>query len=196
MDQDSQNTAGPGSPAGRPDPSILTDRLTLAPWTEADLPDVAALNADPEVMRHFPSVLTPAETAEHVGRWADRLARSGFGMLCARERAGGAFVGIIGAQWIPYEADFGPAVEIGWRLARRHWGKGYATEGGAASAARVFALTDQPRVIAVTTLPNTASMAVMRRIGMREIGRFSHPLVPADSPLNPHVLYGLERPAG
>lgn len=175
---------------------IETRRLTMQPWSEVDLADVARLNADPEVMRFFPSPLTREESDAAVVRWHERLVRTGVGMLCAREKATGAFVGIIGAQWVPYEADFAPAVEIGWRLSPSFWGRSLATEGARAAAEHAFATAGVERVVAVALPANGPSIAVMRRLGMRDAGFFEHPLLPPGPPHNPHVLHVLEQAAG
>ena len=168
---------------------VDTERLILRPFGEGDLADVVALNADPEVMRFFPACLTADESAEAMKRWNQRLLDRGIGMLCARERDTADFVGIIGVQWVPFQAAFTPAVEVGWRLARRHWGKGYATEGAAACLDHVFGTTGLDAVLAMAVPSNHASTAVMRRLGMVEIGRFDHPVVPEGSRLRRHVIY-------
>jgi ribosomal-protein-alanine N-acetyltransferase len=96
-------------------------------------------------------------------------------------------------QWVPFEARFTPAMEVGWRLARSAWGHGYATE--AARAALQFAFTEAGlrQVIAMTTPANVRSQAVMRRLGMTRdpAEDFDHPRVPDGHPLRRHVLYRL-----
>lgn len=172
---------------------IDSERLALRAFTKGDLDDLAALNSDPDVMRFFPATMSPAESAEAMKRWNERLAKNGIGMLCARERRDGSFVGIIGAQWVPYPADFTPAIEIGWRLAVSKWGRGLATEGARCVIDYVFATQDVDEVVAVAVLQNVASTAVMHRLGMQEVGRFEHPLVDPGSRLRLHSIHWLSR---
>ena len=94
-----------------------------------------------------------------------------------------------------FEAHFTPCVEIGWRLAREHWGHGYATE--AATAALAFAFGDRAleEIVAFTVPANIPSRRVMGRLGMRRLPAddFEHPAIAAGHPLRSHVLYRLRR---
>ena len=92
------------------------------------------MSADPEVMEFFPAPLTRAESDAFVDRTsrASPSAAAGAGSR-VQERASGAFVGVAGLAPVRFEAHFTPAVEIGWRLARAAWGKGFATEAARAS---------------------------------------------------------------
>ena len=88
-------------------------------------------------------------------------------------------------------------MEVGWRLARSAWGRGFATE-AAREALRVgFDEVGLPEVVSMTSVPNTPSRAVMERLGMtRDPGDdFEHPAVPPGHPLRPHVLYRLRADA-
>src|SRR4051794_25379067 len=100
---------------------IETPRLILRPWRDSDREPFARMNADPRVMELFPASLTPEES--------DALIDRGFGPLAAELRATGEFIGFIGLAVPTFEAHFTPCIEIGWRLAFEHWGKGLATEG-------------------------------------------------------------------
>lgn len=107
---------------------LTTPRLLLRSWRSDDLPAFAEHNADPEVMRYLGHVLTGAQSEELASDIQDLFLRRGIGMLPVERRADGAFLGICGVSYTPWYPDD----EIGWRFAREHWGRGYATESAAA----------------------------------------------------------------
>src|SRR5438874_456386 len=113
-------------------PEIRTPRLLLRPWRASDREPFAALNADPEVMEHFPSTLTHEESDAMLDRVEAHIERHGFGPWAVEIPNVTEFAGFIGLAVPSFEAPFAPAVEVAWRLARVHWGKGYATEGARA----------------------------------------------------------------
>jgi len=164
---------------------ISTSRLLLRRWQDSDREPFATMNADPEVMRYFPAPLTREQSDALVDRIEAHFAEHGYGLWAVE--AQGTFVGFTGLLWATWEAEFTPALEVGWRLARFAWGHGYATEAGA--AALRCGLQHEPRIISVTAVSNTPSRRVMERIGLRFEREFDHPRVPAGSPLQRHVLY-------
>lgn len=172
---------------------LRTDRLLLRHWRDGDREPFAALNADPEVMRHFPAPMSREDSDAFADLIAADIERDGWGWWALEVRGTGAFVGFTGLRRVGFEAHFTPAVEIGWRLARGAWGFGYATE--AARAAARFGLEDLglEEIVSFTVAGNTRSRAVMERLGMTHDagGDFDHPRVPEDSPLRRHVLYRL-----
>lgn len=179
-------------------PTLTTPRLTLRPWETHDLPDFAALNADPEVMRHFPQPLSRAESDAFVDRIRLHSEAHGFGFW-AVEAPGhpASFVGLVGLAAPRFQARFTPCVEIGWRLARAHWGRGYATEAASRALAYGFDVLRLPEIVAFTAVGNERSRAVMRRLGMRRdpADDFDHPNLPAGHTLQRHVLYRLSADA-
>ena len=102
-------------------------RLVLRQWHDDDLREFAALCADPQVMRYFPAPLTRLEAAALIGRVRGHFNEYGFGLWALERKDSGAFIGMTGLLHVGFDADFAPAVEIGWRLARRHWGLGFAS---------------------------------------------------------------------
>lgn len=175
---------------------LTTDRLLLRAWTDADREPFAALNADPEVMEHFPSVLTRAESDHMVDLIAEGLTRRGWGLWAVELREDGAFIGFVGLNEVPFEAEFTPAVEIGWRVARPYWGRGYATEAARAALDCAFGTIGLDRVVSFTALSNVRSRAVMERIGLARVGEFDHPRLPEGHQLRRHVLYAGRPAAG
>ncbi|MBH9579384.1 GNAT family N-acetyltransferase [Inhella proteolytica] len=174
--------------------SLQTPRLLLRPWRDDDLAPYAALNADPEVMRHFPALLSREESDAQAARIRAKLDAQGWGLWAVEVKGGPAFIGFVGLAVPGFEAPFMPATEIGWRLARSAWGQGYASE--AARAALGFGFTELglEAIVSFTAVGNQRSRAVMERIGMQNTGQdFEHPRVPEGSPLRRHVLYRLAR---
>ena len=152
----------------------------------------AALNADPEVMRYFPGLLSREESDELADRIDTQFAREGWGLWALEERATSRFLGFTGLARPTFEASFTPAVEIGWRLSRAAWGFGFATEAARAAASFAFEELALDELVSMTTERNARSRAVMDRLGMWHDAAhdFDHPRVP-DWPLRRHVLYRL-----
>jgi ribosomal-protein-alanine N-acetyltransferase len=177
-------------------PILATARLLLRPWRQADREPFRALNADPQVMRYFPAPLDAAASDRLADRIEANMAMWGFGLWAVEVRCGPAFVGFVGLSVPAFAAHFTPCVEVGWRLARAAWGRGYATE--AAEAALRFGFVEErlDEIVSITVPSNRASRAVMERLGMHHMpADFAHPSLPEDHPLRPHVLYRLRRDA-
>ncbi len=175
---------------------LETERLLLRPWDDADRDVYAAMSADPEVMKYFPAeLMTRAAADAFVDRNQQGFAERGWGWFAVQERASGAFVGVAGLAPVRFEAPFTPAVEIGWRLVRGAWGKGFATEAARASVTFAFDELGLDEVVALAVPANEKSLAVMRRLGMTHdpADDFAHPLVPEDDPLCLCVVYRLTR---
>jgi RimJ/RimL family protein N-acetyltransferase len=174
---------------------VTTDRLILRAWRDADREPFAAMNADPEVMRYFPSTLTREESNRQIDRIVERTASRGFGFWAVEIPGTVEFAGFIGLSVPGFDAPFMPCVEIGWRLARAYWGQGYATEGARASLRYGFETLGATEIVAFTAVGNAPSRRVMDRIGMaRDLdGDFDHPLVPVGHSHRPHGLYRIRR---
>ena len=176
------------------DKQYQTERLTLRAWQEEDKPAFAAMNADPRVMEFFPALRTREQSEAMADECNRRLSRDGFTFWAAELRGTGEFIGFVGLNTFEADLPFCPCVEIGWRLAFAHWGKGYATEAAntcLSLAFNEFALTE---VLSFTTLANVRSRHVMEKIGMVSTNdNFLHPLVDASSGMQEHYLYGITR---
>jgi len=176
-------------------PTLATDRLILRPWRDSDLAPFAALNADPEVMEHFPATLSAAAAAKLAAGIRADMAERGFGWWAAEVPGEAPFIGFVGLSEPSFEASFTPCVEVGWRLARPFWGRGYATEGARAALRFGFEDLGLPEVVSFTTTTNARSQAVMRRLGMAHdpADDFDHPALPEGHRLRRHVLFRLDR---
>ena len=177
----------------QPGVDIETPRLRLRRWRPDDLQPFAALNADPEVMEHFPSALSPEETAAAIGRVEEHFENHGFGFWAAEVPGQASLIGFIGLAVVPFETSFTPCVEIGWRLARPWWGRGLATEGARAALAYGFERLALQEIVAFRVPGNVRSRRVMEKLGMRYSEEFEHPRIDPGHPLRRHVLYRLSR---
>ena len=178
------------------DDGLRTPRLSLRRWRESDLEPFAAMNADPEVMRWFPSVLDRQGSDALVERIEEHFDRRGFGLWAVEvlEPEPAAFVGFVGLAVPRFEPPFrasDPCVEIGWRLARRWWGLGIATEAADEVLRHAFDELRLDEVVSFTVPPNLASQRVMQTLGMRYDGVFHHPGAGPGDWWAPHVLYRL-----
>ncbi len=171
-----------------------TDRLRLRQWRGADREPFAALNADPKVMEFFPAPLDRAASDAMADRCQALIAERGWGFWAVELKHTNEFIGFVGLHIPSAELPFSPCVEVGWRLALRYWGKGFATEAARGSLRVGFELLGLPEIVSFAAVHNVKSRAVMERLGMREaVSTFEHPGVPADSPLRQHCLYRLSR---
>jgi RimJ/RimL family protein N-acetyltransferase len=170
---------------------IRTERLWLRPWRAGDREAFAALNADPEVMEHFSAMLSRAQSEALAERIEAHFIKHGFGLWAVEVPGSVPFAGFLGLSIPAFQVHFTPCVEIGWRLHRSCWGKGYATEGARAALRFGFEALALLEIVSFTVPANLRSRRVMERIGMHHspADDFDHPLMPAGHPLRRHVLY-------
>lgn len=173
---------------------IATERLYLRQWRQSDFAAFAEMNADPEVMRYFPKLLS-AELSNAIANKCQQLISDkgwGFWALSLKDRVKNSdtFIGFVGLNDTHAELPFAPSVEIGWRLRKEYWGQGYATEAAQASLQFAFEELHLNEVVAFTAAVNKPSQRVMERIGMTNIQHnFYHPMLKPNHPLAEHVLY-------
>ncbi len=171
-----------------------TERLRLRQWREADREPFAALNADPKVMEYFPALISREASDASIDAWQSQFAERGWSNWAVELLETGEFAGFVGLTIPRRVLPFSPCVEIGWRLGRAYWGRGFATE-AAVDALRVgFEQIGLSEIVSFTAVSNSKSRAVMERIGMCNANEdFEHPGIPEGSPLRLHCLYRLTR---
>lgn len=142
-------------------------------------------------MRYLPARLTRAQSDRLIAKIEAGFERRGYGLWALELRASGQFLGFTGLEPVSFQACFTPATEVGWRLARSAWGHGYATEAARAALAFGFEQVGLQEVVALTSISNSRSRAVMTRLEMRRDpgDDFDHPNLPPGDPLRRHVLY-------
>jgi len=147
---------------------LRTERLVLREFTEADRADLAALDADPEVMRFInggrPIPRADVETILIPRYLAAYRQWPAFGTWAAEDADG--FVGWFALQPLPDTPDDGRVVELGYRIARDRWRRGYATEGSIALIRKAFTELGVEQVRAQTMTVNTGSRKVMEKAGL------------------------------
>jgi RimJ/RimL family protein N-acetyltransferase len=145
---------------------INTTRLRLRDWREEDRDPFAAMNADPEVARYLGGPQSRAASNARLDDYVRAYEQHGFTRWVVEHRAGG-FLGCVGVMPSRDGHPLGPHHEIGWRLARDGWGRGYATEAAAGALQDAFVRVRLTEILAYTTAENTRSRAVIERLGMQ-----------------------------
>jgi RimJ/RimL family protein N-acetyltransferase len=156
---------------------LETPRLLLRRWRADDVAPMAAINADPEVMRWISDGSTTDEQRTRAGieRCEKEWDRLGFGLFAVEVRKSAELAGFAGLSIPAFLPEVMPAVEIGWRLGRPFWGQGIATE--AARAALRFGLVDRglERIVSIARVGNGASTRIMDKLGMSPERETVHP---------------------
>lgn len=171
-----------------------TERLRLRQWCAADREPFAVLNADSKVMEFYPAPLGRAESDAMANRCQALIAERGWGFWAVETKDTQEFIGFVGLHTPAHELPFSPCVEVGWRLAAMHWGKGFATEASRGALHIGFERLGLPEIVSFTSVGNIRSRAVMQRLGMRQVEEtFEHPAIQVGSSLRKHYLYRLSR---
>lgn len=177
-------------------PELRTERLVLRQWRDDDRDAWAAMNADPRVMEHFPAPLTRAEADHWAGFNAALLEGQGWGLWSVEVLGGAPFIGFTGLLAPDFEVPGRPdgCVEVGWRLAAEHWGRGYAPEAAQAVLDHAFGALGRDEVVSFTAVGNANSRRVMEKLGLVHERDFDHPKLPGHR-LERHALYAITEAA-
>ena len=176
---------------------LETERLILRQWLASDFAVFAEMNADAEVMRYFPQLLSPALSDVIANKCQRLITDKGWGFWAVSRKGHSEqddFIGMVGLNEAHADMPFAPCVEIGWRLHKDYWGQGYATEAARASLKFAVEVLKLNKVVASTAVINKHSQLIMQRIGMTDTQEgFYHPMLDSEHPLAEHVLYKLTR---
>jgi RimJ/RimL family protein N-acetyltransferase len=172
---------------------LTTDRLVLRTWRDRDIAPVAAIFADPAVMRYFLGTRDTAYSERWVAGVRAHFDRLGFGIWALQAPGVADFIGFAGLSEVPDSMPAFPGVEIVWTLAEAYWRQGYATEAARAALTDGFGRLGLSEIVAFTAAVNAPSRGVMAKLGMHHDPRddFQHPRIPEAHVLGPHVLYRL-----
>ena len=172
---------------------IETERLLLREWLPADEALYIEMNRDEKVMEFFPSILTAEQSLMHIVRITELIKNAGYGLFAVERKEDHAFIGFTGFSHPRFEASFTPCIEIGWRIGSEYWNRGYATEAAKACLDFGFEKMEWKDIYSFTSVLNTRSENVMKKIGMQKEGEFDHPLVENGHSLQKHVLYKISQ---
>jgi ribosomal-protein-alanine N-acetyltransferase len=174
--------------------TLSNRRIRLRPWRGEDREAFAIINSDPRVMEFFASPLSRRESDAMIEDIQKHFNQHGFGLWALEVPDVAPLIGFAGLAVKTFPAPFTPCVEVGWRLAFEHWGRGYATEAARLALGYAFGTLALADVVSYTSVTNRRSRAVMERLGMRRdpAEDFDHPALPEGHPLQRHVLYRLD----
>ena len=173
---------------------LRTKRLILRQWKQDDYPLFYRINADPQIMKFYPRTLAEDESNKMADKLRDLISLRGWGLWAIETIEGNEFIGFVGLHEPAYDLPVTPCVEIGWRLNKKYWGYGYATEAAEASLKYAFEELGLSEVYSFASLQNTKSCAVMQRLNMFDTGNnFEHPNMPVGHELREHVLYKITK---
>jgi RimJ/RimL family protein N-acetyltransferase len=174
---------------------IEPPRLTLCPWTEADVPELIRVTNTPAVMEYLGGVRDLALFQAVFTRLQAHQAKNGLCFWFAERRGDGAVLGFCGLRMAKIEPINGE-IEIGWRLREDIWGQGYAREGAMASLEWGWRNLSCKRIVASTVNRNSRSPGLMEWLGMHYVPEmdFDYPGFPHGHFCRPHVTYAISRP--
>lgn len=169
--------------------------LRLRPWQDCDIKPFTEMSDDPDVMQYLLPFSPQFTPEDWINKQTECLYQHGFCYWALERVSTGEFIGTAGLNPVSYNAHFTPAIEVGWRLSRTFWGKGYATQAAKMAINFAFTTLNLPEVVAVTVTNNRRSRSVMERLGMSfdPAENFLHPKVPDGHPLQAHVLYRIKK---
>ena len=153
---------------------LRTPRLRLVELDLTHLSPLAAMLADPVVMRYFPRVMTMAESEQWLRRTMDRYRQHGAGLLAVMQGDAdhSAFLGDCGLQVRAFAGEV--HLELGYHFTRAAWGRGYATEAARACVSLALRHSEVSEVVALIRPENVPSIGVARRVGMSRTGCVLH----------------------
>ncbi len=172
---------------------FTSERLGFRAYTPDDIDPIAAINSDKSVMEFFEKPMTAEDTLDFIRRQEEQLRLNGYCFFVTELIESQMVLGSIGLGYRDYPSPMRPFVDVGWRLKKSEWGKGYATEGAKACLAFGFAM-GIPEIFAITPVINKPSERVMQKCGMQPFGQFDYPFLPSDHRLNPHLIYHIQNP--
>lgn len=168
---------------------IKTERLGLRNWIHNDIKPFIEMGKDEVVMRHFPNTLSDEESIGLIQRLQKHFDNFGYTYFAVDILESDDFIGFAGLANQTWESEYTPCVDLGWRLKRSAWGKGYATEAAKACLASALSTFGLKEVFAFVTDTNLASENVMKKIGMKLIGKVQHPLIKNEPRFKHCIVY-------
>lgn len=172
---------------------FTTKRLGIRNWTEEDIPTFSQMGKDKEVMKYFPKTLSEKNSVDFILRMQKQFEEKKYAYLAVDILEKKEFIGMIGIMDQNYGNYLDDFVDIGWRLKKLAWGKGYATEGAKGWINFGFEKFDLKRIYAVAPVLNLPSQNVMKKIGMEKVDEIEHPKIPQESSLRKCALFKIDK---
>lgn len=172
-----------------------SQRLGFRTWQDADVLSMHEINSDDDVMEFFPGKPSEEDTRNFIIRMQRQFAEKKFCYFAVDTLEKQEFIGFTGLSEQTFAADFTPCIDIGWRLKRSAWNKGYATEGAFACLDYGFNHLELEEIVALAPCVNVKSEAIMKKIGMTRSKTFEHPKLLLHKHLKACVLYRKKRAA-
>jgi len=167
-------------------------RLGFRNWRDSDLDVFATMNADVDVMEFFPKTITREHSTGFMKKLSRKFEEKGYTYFAVETLNTSEWIGFVGLLDQNYEVEFMPCVDIGWRLAKPFWGKGYATEGAKRCLKYGFETLNLEKIYAVAPVINLKSISVIEKIGMQKAGAFIHPKLMDNKRLRDCVYYVID----
>ncbi len=171
-----------------------TERLGIRNWKTSDIPVFVEMGKDKEVMKFFPWLMTDEQSQKFIERMKNQFDKKGYAYIPIINLENNEFLGMVGLMDQNYNNHLADFVDIGWRLKRSAWGKGYATEAAKAWLDFGFKEKEIETIYSVAPLLNLGSEKVMQKIGLEKIDEMVHPKIPEGNPLRQCCLYKKDNP--
>jgi len=166
-----------------------SERLGFRNWNTDDFDQLFDICADPKVMRFFPSIYSKKDTENFILRNQQLFAQKQYCYFAVELLDKEEFIGFIGLSDQDYLPNHTSVTDIGWRLKKEAWNKGYATEGAITCLDYGFNIIELQDIFSIAPEINTNSIHVMKKIGMKKVDAFKHPKLSTYKKLENCVLY-------
>jgi len=168
---------------------FTSKRLGFRNWIDSDIDKMIDISSDPDVMEFFPAIATKIQTIEFIDRMKLMYIEKGYCYFSVDQLKDDSFIGFIGICYQTYESQFTPNIDIGWRLNKKYWNNGFATEGAKKCLDYGFNKLGLNKIIATTPIINIKSIRVIEKLGMEKLTEFKHPRVQSDNKISDCVCF-------
>lgn len=172
---------------------FTSQRLGFRNWEGDDLLPYSKMCADPEVMKYFPGTLNEDECQAFINNMNAMFEDRGHCYFAVDTLDNSEFIGFIGLKWQTDRALDHPYLDIGWRLKKAAWGKGYGTEGAKECLKWAFDNLGQKSIYATATKENAASIRIMQKLGMQFVKEYSEPIFAKHPIFDKAVIYAITK---
>ena len=168
---------------------FTSERLGFRNWIDSDISKMIDISSDSDVMEFFPVTATKIQTVEFIDKMRLMCIEKGYCYFAVDHLKDERFIGFIGLCYQTYESQFTPGVDIGWRLNKKYWNNGLATEGAKKCLDYGLNKLGLKKIIATTPIINIKSIRIMEKVGMEKLTEFKHPRLRSDKRLEDCVCY-------